>query len=49
MDNHMGKGRGGNGEKYGWYISEGCELHKGEVNWDRTEAADKWGDNNGQK
>lgn len=26
-DNHLGKGVGGNGEKYGWWISGGCPLH----------------------
>lgn len=27
MDNHNGQGRGGNGERYGWYISGGCPIH----------------------
>lgn len=27
MDNHYGKGRYGDGEKYGWYIREGCPVH----------------------
>lgn len=27
MDNHYGKGIGSNGEKYGWYQSEGCPMH----------------------
>ncbi len=27
MDNHYGAGRGGDGKKYGWYITEGCPVH----------------------
>lgn len=27
MDNHRGKGRGGDGVKYGWYVTGGCPLH----------------------
>lgn len=35
LDNAHGKGRYGDGEKYGWWISEECELHaKGSENGD---------------
>lgn len=27
MDNHGGAGRGGDGDRYGWYISGGCIVH----------------------
>ena len=27
LDNGHGRGVGGNGEKYGWWITEGCPLH----------------------
>lgn len=27
-DNHYGKGWGGDGEKYGWVITEGCPIHR---------------------
>jgi len=27
LDNGHGKGVGGNGEKHGWWITEGCPLH----------------------
>ncbi len=27
LDNAHGKGRGADGERYGWYMSEGCPLH----------------------
>ena len=27
MDNCRGKGRYGDGEKYGWWMVEGCPLH----------------------
>lgn len=26
-DNHHGKGRGGDGLNYGWYVFETCPLH----------------------
>lgn len=26
-DNHRGRGVGGEGWKYGWYVTEGCPLH----------------------
>lgn len=27
LDNGHGRGVGGNGEKHGWWITEGCPLH----------------------
>jgi len=27
MDNAHGAGRGGDGEKYGWWINENCPMH----------------------
>lgn len=27
MDNGHGRGRGGDGETFGWWITEGCPLH----------------------
>ena len=27
MDNHYGAGKGGDGAKYGWYITHGCSVH----------------------
>lgn len=27
IDNHYGRGRGGNGAEYGWYISGDCPVH----------------------
>jgi hypothetical protein len=27
MDNHYGKGRGGNGKKFGWFMTKSCPLH----------------------
>ena len=27
LDNGHGRGIGGNGEKHGWWITEGCPLH----------------------
>ena len=27
IDNHYGKGRGGDGERYGWYMMGNCPLH----------------------
>lgn len=27
MDNSHGKGRGGDGVRYGWWIVEGCPMH----------------------
>lgn len=27
MDNHRGKGRWGDGERFGWYVTVGCPLH----------------------
>jgi hypothetical protein len=27
MDNCNGAGRYGNGDKYGWFTSQGCKLH----------------------
>lgn len=27
MDNSYGRGRGGNGKKWGWWISADCPLH----------------------
>lgn len=27
LDNHHGRGRGGDGKKYGWYVTEACKLH----------------------
>lgn len=29
MDNHRGLGRGGDGARFGWYMSEQCPLHGG--------------------
>jgi len=29
LDNHYGRGRGGEGEKYGWWIVQDCPLHGG--------------------
>lgn len=31
MDNHSGKGRGGHGAKYGWFMREDCPLHGAEL------------------
>ncbi len=28
MDNCNGLGRGGDGRRYGWYISSECEFHR---------------------
>ena len=28
IDNHYGKGRGGDGEAFGWYVSSVCEVHR---------------------
>lgn len=39
IDNHYGKGRGGNGEKRGWFITCGCPLHD-EVEYLREQ--NKW-------
>ncbi len=30
-DNHHGKGRGGDGVKYGWYMSGNCPIHAAEI------------------
>lgn len=27
MDNCRGAGRGGDGERWGWYVTGGCPLH----------------------
>jgi len=27
MDNNYGRGRWDDGEKYGWYVTEGCPVH----------------------
>lgn len=27
LDNGHGRGRGGDGEQFGWWITEGCVLH----------------------
>ena len=27
IDNGHGRGRGGDGKKYGWFINENCPLH----------------------
>jgi hypothetical protein len=27
VDNHAGRGRGGDGKRYGWYISGNCPMH----------------------
>ena len=27
MDNHHGRGRYGDGDRYGWFITEGCPVH----------------------
>ncbi len=27
LDNCRGRGRGGDGERFGWIISQGCPLH----------------------
>ena len=29
IDNHYGRGRYGDGGKYGWLINGACDLHKG--------------------
>lgn len=28
IDNHHGRGRGGDGARYGWYMRADCWLHK---------------------
>lgn len=27
IDNHYGRGYGGDGERYGWFVTGGCPLH----------------------
>jgi hypothetical protein len=27
IDNHHGRGRGGDGERYGWFVSGDCPVH----------------------
>jgi hypothetical protein len=34
IDNHYGKGVGGDGAQYGWYVSADCPLHGGPGHYD---------------
>lgn len=34
MDNHYGDGRGGDGERWGWFMTGGCKLHDKRINTD---------------
>lgn len=40
LDNCRGKGRYGDGEKYGWYVTEGCPVHAPTLSPDTTEQND---------
>lgn len=31
IDNNYGKGRYGNGDKYGWFITSGCKIHDNKI------------------
>lgn len=30
IDNHHGRGRYGDGDKFGWFITGGCPVHTGD-------------------